>query len=406
MFSLAPHAPQAVRRPNFRPARALAILLLASGTVLFSTGCWGMKIRELRTEKQMKEARILQLQQDMTALKDENETLKQKVTVLETDLKATSEKAGAAHLALSTSTESTSRELAKNLTGSIENEAKLKAQVEQLEAKISLLDTQLIDAKASKDEVEKDLKLKNAELAAAEKTLAEMRGMSEAQRKQLEDTSKSVDVRSKEAAELTQKTTALSSDLRLASDKLAESEKQLAAARTELEALKSDVKAKEAAAAAEKETAAAKGASPEAVKAAEEAVRTALNGVGRVSSDERGVRIALASDDVFQPGTVLLSDTGLRSLAACVEALKAVPAKQIIIEGHTDNVPVKNMPYPDNWELASARANEVLRWLAAKPGLDPAKFASQSRAYYAPVAKNDDPAGRKQNRRVEIVLEL
>ncbi|MEO8376224.1 MAG: OmpA family protein, partial [Candidatus Sumerlaeota bacterium] len=112
------------------------------------------------------------------------------------------------------------------------------------------------------------------------------------------------------------------------------------------------------------------------------------------------------NDELFQTGKVELSDGGKAALASVADAIKATSPKRIVVEGHTDDTPVKNMSYADNWEVASARANEVVRWLADNKAIAPEKLVSESHAFYAPTVANKDVASRKQNRRVEIVLEL
>ena len=79
----------------------------------------------------------------------------------------------------------------------------------------------------------------------------------------------------------------------------------------------------------------------------------------------------------------------------------------IRVEGHTDNVPIGpnlKSEYPTNWELASARAVNVVRFLQEKAGIDPRRLSAVAFAQYRPVASNKTEAGKQRNRRVEIVL--
>lgn len=94
----------------------------------------------------------------------------------------------------------------------------------------------------------------------------------------------------------------------------------------------------------------------------------------------------------------------MKTLSAAHEVLAITKPAMLIIEGHTDSVPVRNMPYPSNWELAAARATEVTRWLASQPEMDPQRMVAQSRAYFTPLGDNATSAGRRLNRRVELVL--
>ncbi len=77
---------------------------------------------------------------------------------------------------------------------------------------------------------------------------------------------------------------------------------------------------------------------------------------------------------------------------------------QVRIEGHTDNVPVGTERYPTNWELSSARATAVLRYLTERAGVDAGRAFAAGFAEFRPVASNDTPEGRALNRRADIVL--
>ncbi|HUO66073.1 MAG TPA: OmpA family protein, partial [Gammaproteobacteria bacterium] len=76
---------------------------------------------------------------------------------------------------------------------------------------------------------------------------------------------------------------------------------------------------------------------------------------------------------------------------------------RISVEGHTDNVPVQGGPFPSNWDLASARANAVARYLLEQ-GFEPSRLQSVSYADTRPVASNDTEEGRAANRRVELQI--
>ena len=75
----------------------------------------------------------------------------------------------------------------------------------------------------------------------------------------------------------------------------------------------------------------------------------------------------------------------------------------IQIEGFTDNIPIKNNRYPTNWELSSARASAIVKWLAAH-GVEPERLAAVGYGEFQPVASNENEAGRAQNRRVAVMI--
>jgi chemotaxis protein MotB len=78
-----------------------------------------------------------------------------------------------------------------------------------------------------------------------------------------------------------------------------------------------------------------------------------------------------------------------------------------VVEGHTDDVPIGLVfieKYPTNWELSAARAVGVVRFLQEKGWLEPKRLSAVGYSYYKPVASNDTAEGRRQNRRIEIIL--
>ena len=74
------------------------------------------------------------------------------------------------------------------------------------------------------------------------------------------------------------------------------------------------------------------------------------------------------------------------------------------IEGHTDNVPIRNARFASNWDLSTARATETVRLLMSKYNFAPERLAASGYAEYRPIASNDTADGRAMNRRVDIVV--
>jgi len=75
-----------------------------------------------------------------------------------------------------------------------------------------------------------------------------------------------------------------------------------------------------------------------------------------------------------------------------------------LVEGHTDNVPIKNDVLLDNWDLSVKRATAVVRVLQNDYGVDPKRMTAAGRSYYIPVASNDTAEGKALNRRTRIVV--
>ncbi|TLY15846.1 MAG: chemotaxis protein MotB [Nitrospirae bacterium] len=110
---------------------------------------------------------------------------------------------------------------------------------------------------------------------------------------------------------------------------------------------------------------------------------------------------------LFDSGQAQVKPTGLKVLKQVSDILKKVNDKQIRIEGHTDNVPIRGKlkaRYPTNWELSTARATNVVRFLIEDGGVDRANLLAVGYAENRPVASNDSEEGRTANRRIEIVL--
>lgn len=116
--------------------------------------------------------------------------------------------------------------------------------------------------------------------------------------------------------------------------------------------------------------------------------------------------LSMVEKILFDSGSAEIKKEGKKVLDRVVEILKNVKDRQINIEGHTDNVPISPrlaQKFPTNWELSTARATNVVRYLQEK-GIDPALLSATGYAEYRPVASNDTEEGRAKNRRIEIVL--
>lgn len=116
------------------------------------------------------------------------------------------------------------------------------------------------------------------------------------------------------------------------------------------------------------------------------------------------VRIQLNGAILFDTGADKIKKDALPILSKIGDILKTYDKHLIIVEGHTDNVPIKNSKYESNMWLSTARATRVFEYLTKEKGLDPKTLEASGRAEYEPIAKNDTPEGRAKNRRVEIKI--
>jgi len=120
---------------------------------------------------------------------------------------------------------------------------------------------------------------------------------------------------------------------------------------------------------------------------------------------EKGLVITVVGDLLFDSGKAKIRPEAYPLLNKVGVLLKENMAQfNIGIEGHTDNVPIKRSGWKSNWELSTARALSVLHYLEKDEGISPERLSAIGYGEYRPVASNDSRDGRKQNRRVEIVI--
>ena len=115
------------------------------------------------------------------------------------------------------------------------------------------------------------------------------------------------------------------------------------------------------------------------------------------------VYVSLFDKLLFKSGKVDVEKAGQDALRVLANVLKNTDI-DIVVEGHTDNIPIKTAKYADNWDLSAARANNIVRLLTQSFGVNPQSVNAAARAEFLPIATNDTPEGRAKNRRTEIIL--
>ena len=130
---------------------------------------------------------------------------------------------------------------------------------------------------------------------------------------------------------------------------------------------------------------------------------------GQVQITEMKNRLTMTMVDkiIFPSGSAEISKEGKKVLDKVISILKDIKDKRIQVEGHTDNVRIYSSlktRFPTNWELSTARATQVARYLQEDGGLAPRLLSATGYSEYQPVASNDTEEGRRKNRRIEIVL--
>jgi len=116
-----------------------------------------------------------------------------------------------------------------------------------------------------------------------------------------------------------------------------------------------------------------------------------------------GLIVSLREIGFFDSGSAKLRDTSLSAFGRIAWLLAERPYR-VRIEGHTDNRPIHNAEFSDNWDLSTARATELVRLLMLKYGFAPERLSAAGYAQYHPVSSNDTPESRAQNRRVDLVI--
>jgi chemotaxis protein MotB len=176
----------------------------------------------------------------------------------------------------------------------------------------------------------------------------------------------------------------------------------------ETEGLRADLEKRKATADQEVKALEARLAAAEAERREYASLADSLRGeidAGRVELSSLKGRMTVKMKDkiLFPSGSATLNRDGRKALAALAAALRGLENRSIRVEGHTDDRPTAGTVFPSNWELSVARALAVVRFLQGE-GLDPHRLAAAGYGEHQPVAQNDTPEGRSQNRRIEIVL--
>jgi chemotaxis protein MotB len=123
-----------------------------------------------------------------------------------------------------------------------------------------------------------------------------------------------------------------------------------------------------------------------------------------VYTKDGNVYVALEEKLLFKSGSDVVDPKGKEALKTLAKVLNNTSDITVMIEGHTDNVPIKTSLFKDNWDLSTARATSILRILTKDYGFDPIRITASGRGQFHPVTTNDTPEGRASNRRTEIIL--
>ena len=122
---------------------------------------------------------------------------------------------------------------------------------------------------------------------------------------------------------------------------------------------------------------------------------------------EDTLKVVFVDKILFDSGSIDINEKGKKLLLVVAESVRGHKDQKVVVEGHTDNRPLGptlKEKFPSNWELSTARAAAVVRFLQKEGRLQPQRLSARGYSFYQPVASNDTEEGRHQNRRIEIIL--
>jgi chemotaxis protein MotB len=123
-----------------------------------------------------------------------------------------------------------------------------------------------------------------------------------------------------------------------------------------------------------------------------------------VYTKDGNVYVSLQEKLLFKSGSDIVDPKGKEALKTLAQVLNSTNNITVLIEGHTDNVPIKTNLFKDNWDLSTARATSIVRILTKDNSFDPNRITASGRSEFHPVKQNDSVEGRAANRRTEIIL--
>lgn len=123
-----------------------------------------------------------------------------------------------------------------------------------------------------------------------------------------------------------------------------------------------------------------------------------------VNVEKSVVFIELSDKMLFKTGSTELSARAREVLSKVATVLNDKPDQEVLVEGHTDNVPISRDCFKDNWDLSASRAITITRVLQKEYNVDPSRITAAGRGEYVPLVENDTAENRSRNRRIRIVI--
>ncbi len=123
-----------------------------------------------------------------------------------------------------------------------------------------------------------------------------------------------------------------------------------------------------------------------------------------VSIKDGNVYVSLQEKLLFKSGSDVVDPLGVTALQSLAQVLKSTNDISVMIEGHTDSIPIKTVKFKDNWDLSTARANSIVRILTINNGFDSKRITASGKGEFKPIKPNNTAEGRAANRRTEVIL--
>lgn len=137
-------------------------------------------------------------------------------------------------------------------------------------------------------------------------------------------------------------------------------------------------------------------------------LKGALNDINdtdiEIKVEKSAVFISISDKLLFKSGSYEVSNRANEVLGKVAQVLNSKPEIEFLVEGHTDNVPIKSNCIQDNWDLSTKRATAIVRLLQSQFKIDPKRMTAGGRSEYLPLMANDSAEGKAANRRTRIVI--
>ena len=412
-----------MRSDRIRHRRTLVQVSLIASVVLIGSGCVSTDthqkaLDELEKSKKLSASQAAEMDEMRKKSKAESDQFQQQLAGLQQNLdQETSQRKSAEQQAASLGKErealtARSTELQNRLEGLEREKSQLGSELGDVKAQIATLEKKLADETANVTALESDKQQLASGTATAQSEIVKLR------QKQAELEAESARI-AKEREQLRQEQSRLSATLDQERQRLkaeAEEKARLQQEQSQLSASLDEERKRLKAEAEEKARLEQAHAAKEEeirrlTKTQEELSQSLKDEIAKGNIKIQQVRDRLTINMVdrvlFDSGRAVIKPAGVKVLKQVGDVLNKIMDKQIRIEGHTDNVPISTKlqdKFKTNWELSTARATTVVRYLIDQGGVQPQALSAVGYADTHPIASNESEEGRSSNRRIEIVL--